>query len=217
MVISPILRGLFGLETDAAQHRLVFAPHIPADWDSFAIHNLDVGEVNLDLTFHRTTDEMTLAVESSGSATVEFSPALSPRARILSAELNGKRVQFQSSQNEFDQHLTARLSLASGKNTFRVRVQNDFGITFDSALPYLGSRSQELRITSQTWSASRDAVTLQAEGAPGAQYELAVFNPRQIASVDGAELRDGKLVVKMTSNPHELYEPQQIVIHFASH
>lgn len=217
MVISPILRGLFGLETDAAQHRLVFAPHIPADWDSFAIHNLHVGEVNLDLTFHRTTDEMTLAVESSGSATVEFSPALSPRARILSAELNGKRVQFQSSQNEFDQHLTARLSLASGKNTFRVRVQNDFGITFDSALPYLGSRSQELRITSQTWSASRDAVTLQAEGAPGAQYELAVFNPRQIASVDGAELRDGKLVVKMTSNPHELYEPQQIVIHFASH
>jgi hypothetical protein len=50
-----------------------------------------------------------------------------------------------------------------------------------------------------------------------AEYELAVLNPGQIASVEGAELRDGKLVVKMASNPHEQIAAQKIVIHFASH
>jgi hypothetical protein len=217
MVISPILRGLFGLETDAAQHRIVLAPHIPADWNSFAIHNLHAGEVTLDLAFHRTNDEMILSVESSGSATLEFSPAVSPRAKIISAELNGKRVQLQSSRSDFDQHLTAQLPLESGKNTFRIRVQNDFGITFDNVLPYLGSPSQGLRITSEAWSSSRDMLTLQAEGLAAAEYELAVLNPGQIASVEGAELRDGKLVVKMASNPHEQIAAQKIVIHFASH
>jgi hypothetical protein len=160
---------------------------------------------------------MILSVESSGSATLEFSPAVSPRAKIISAELNGKRVQLQSSRSDFDQHLTAQLPLESGKNTFRIRVQNDFGITFDNVLPYLGSPSQGLRITSEAWSSSRDMLTLQAEGLAAAEYELAVLNPGQIASVEGAELRDGKLVVKMASNPHEQIAAQKIVIHFASH
>src|SRR5438046_10038740 len=40
MVISPLLRGLFGLEVDADGRRVTFAQHIPADWNSFAIDNV---------------------------------------------------------------------------------------------------------------------------------------------------------------------------------
>ena len=43
MVISPLLRGLFGLEADAGAHRLTFAPHVPADWTWFTLDNLHVG------------------------------------------------------------------------------------------------------------------------------------------------------------------------------
>ena len=32
MVISPLLRGLFGLQTDAGARRVTLAPHVPADW-----------------------------------------------------------------------------------------------------------------------------------------------------------------------------------------
>ena len=43
MVISPILRGMFGLQTDAEKHQITLAPHVPADWTSFAIQNVRVG------------------------------------------------------------------------------------------------------------------------------------------------------------------------------
>src|SRR5437879_7111704 len=35
MVISTLLRGLFGLETDAAARRVVLAPNVLPDWCSF--------------------------------------------------------------------------------------------------------------------------------------------------------------------------------------
>ena len=43
MVISPLLRGMFGLQFDAQAHKLSFAPHVPADWKEFSIHQLAAG------------------------------------------------------------------------------------------------------------------------------------------------------------------------------
>src|SRR5713101_6394083 len=54
MVVSPILRGLFGLQTDAQAHQITLAPHVPADWTSFAIHNVHVGSVSADFQYHKT-------------------------------------------------------------------------------------------------------------------------------------------------------------------
>src|SRR5208282_5901280 len=79
MVISPLLRGLFGLQTDATKHDLTFAPHVPADWTSFAIRNVHVGQVTLDLNYRKTADEIVLEAKRTGTGdcTVEFNPAVS--------------------------------------------------------------------------------------------------------------------------------------------
>src|SRR5207302_11096786 len=34
MVVSPLLRGLFGLQTDAQNRQITLSPHVPADWTS---------------------------------------------------------------------------------------------------------------------------------------------------------------------------------------
>ena len=215
MVISPLLRGLFGLETDAAQRRVVLAPHVPADWTSFAIHNVRAGDAILDFAYHKTLDEIGLEIESSEASSLEFSPALSLRAQLISAELNGNRVAFQISKNDIDQHLGMRLNIPKGKSTLRIRLKNDFGITYASSLPPLGSSSLGLRLISDSWSASGDAESLEFAGTSGGRYELHVWNPGEIASVDGAEIRNGNLVVRLSSNPYVAYAPQKILIHFA--
>src|SRR5205807_2551279 len=56
MVISPILRGLLGLQTNAESHQITIAPHLPADWTSFAIRNVHVGTVSTDFQYRRTQD-----------------------------------------------------------------------------------------------------------------------------------------------------------------
>jgi glycogen debranching enzyme len=215
MVISPLLRGLFGLQTDAAQHKVIFAPHVPADWTSFAIHNVHAGDATLDFVYRKSADGIELTIESTADASLEFSPAVSPRARILGAELNGSRVQFQISKSDLDQHIMIRTKISKGKNTLRMRIENEFGISYDSSLPPLGSSSLGLRLISDSWSASRDEESLEFAGAAGASYELAVWNPAQIASVDGAEVRDGKLTVSISANSTEAYPRQKVVIHFA--
>ncbi|MCU1306445.1 MAG: hypothetical protein JWN45_1140, partial [Acidobacteriaceae bacterium] len=216
MIISPLLRGLLGLETDAAQHRIVFAPHVPVDWTLFVIHNVRTGDATLDFSYRKMFDEISLQIQSTGASSLEFSPALSPRARITGAELNGRSVPFQISKNDIDQHVVVRLTIPKGKSTLRLRLRNDFGVSYVSSLPPLGSSSLGLRVISDSWSASGDAESLEVAGATGARYQLAVWNPGQIASVDGAEIRSGKLVVNIPVSSSDAYSRQKIMVHFVA-
>ena len=215
MVISPLLRGLFGLETDALQHKLIFAPHVPADWTSFAIHNLHAGDTTLDFDYRKTIDEITLQIQSAGATSLEFSPALGLHAKIISAEFNGKRVPFQISKSDVDQHVITQVAVPKGKSSLRIRLKNDFGISYANSLPPLGSSSLGLRMISDSWSASSDSEILEFAGAGGMRYELAVWNPGQIASVEGAEVTNGKLAVNISTSASEVYQKQKIVIHFS--
>jgi hypothetical protein len=40
MVVSPVLRGLFGLEWDAAANKLTITPSLPAQWDKAKLHHV---------------------------------------------------------------------------------------------------------------------------------------------------------------------------------
>ncbi len=214
MVISPLLRGLFGLQTDALNHRVSLAPHVPADWTAFTIRHVSAGDAVLDFSYRKTLDETTLTIKSSGDSTVEFSPAVSPRAHVLSAEINGRRVPFRMEKSDFDQHVVLQASLNKGESVLRIRLRNDFGIALSPSLPPLGSRSHGLRILSESWSAAHDAFTLDVAGASGSQYELSIWNPGTIASVDGAELKAGKLMIKIPSSDADPYPHEKITIHF---
>ena len=59
MIVSPLLRGLFGLEANATTGEIVFAPHVPADWQAFTIGNLQVGTTSLELRYHRDAERNT--------------------------------------------------------------------------------------------------------------------------------------------------------------
>lgn len=66
MVVSPILRGLFGLAWDEAAHTLSVTPHLPATWDHATIRRIPMGDRTLDLTFRREGRE--LLVQSSDAS-----------------------------------------------------------------------------------------------------------------------------------------------------
>jgi glycogen debranching enzyme len=53
MVISPALRGLFGLEWNAAAGVLTVSPALPTNWNDASIRHLPFGSKSIDLTFHR--------------------------------------------------------------------------------------------------------------------------------------------------------------------
>ena len=94
MVISPILRGMMGLEVNALNSSVIFAPHVPAGWTDFAIQNVKVGAAQLDFKYHNVGEDITLEVERHGGRNVElqFSPALSLHATLITSEVNSGKV-----------------------------------------------------------------------------------------------------------------------------
>jgi glycogen debranching enzyme len=225
MVISPILRGMFDLQTDADKHEITLAPHVPADWTSFAIRNVRVGDAAVNFQYHKSSDRSaneTVILESQRSGTgdcwVEFSPAFSKRARIVGVALNGHPLHFTMQESTQDQHLTVRFRLNDGMNTLVVRVRDDFGVGLDNDLPPQGGASRNLRIVREVWSASQDQLILNLSGVAGRKYELAVWNPSQIGEVKGGVLtKAGKLQIQIPDGPDGVYVPQEVDIHFVKH
>ena len=53
MVISPVVRGMLGLDWDALHHTLTVRPQLPANWDHVKVHNVSLGSVRLELDITR--------------------------------------------------------------------------------------------------------------------------------------------------------------------
>jgi glycogen debranching enzyme len=226
MVVSPLMRGLFGLQADAGAGTLTFAPHVPAEWTSFALRNVPSGPAKVDLQYGKDLEGITLEVKVSGSPSdnpqraVDFAPAVSLRTKVLGAALNGRPVPFHVQANSVDQHVLVRVPVSGGRNSLRIRLKDDFGLAYTSTLPAIGATSEGLRVVSETWTPTRDRLTLAVSGRPGSQYRLFVWNAGQIVSVAGAKLSkapDGKaeLVVGFPKDPAEPVAHATISFQFA--
>lgn len=218
MVISPVLRGMFGLEEDATKKTLKFVPHVPADWTDFRIHNLRVGESQVDLSYHKALGEITLeATRSSGECELDFEPELA-NASLAGVEVNGKTQKFAVWHSSEHTHIKVKTALKEGKNTILIRVTGDFGLSYAYHLPRLGGTSSDLRILSQQMSDLTAPLELQTSGLAGHDYDLAVWNAALIESVDGAKLaKDGsgetKLRIHFEFPQRGDYTQQKVVIH----
>ena len=217
MVISPILRGLFGLEVDAQKHQVTLQPHLPADWTALALHNIRVGGIAMDLRYKKTIDTIVLEAkrDDTGDCSINFAPALSLRAEVVGVELNGRPLAFKVQANANDQHVLVHFPVYGGPSSLVIRVKNDFGLTLSNRLPSLGSAGRGLRIISESWNDAKTQLTLEASGRAGNQYELEVWNASQISSVEGGTLtKTGKLAIQMPQGAADSYTTQSLIIRF---
>jgi hypothetical protein len=65
MVLSPAIRGLFGIDADALHRNLRLQPHLPASWDSAEIRNVRVGDDLYEITLKRDRDHLLATVRSA--------------------------------------------------------------------------------------------------------------------------------------------------------
>jgi GH15 family glucan-1,4-alpha-glucosidase len=218
MVVNPILRGMMGIEVDAIANQLKFTPHVPSEWASFGIHNVRVGKEILSLSYTHTLNSITLDIDSNGSCEVEFSPALSLRTSLVSASVDGKTIRVRPDPNAIDQHAPMTIAVHKGHTRVALRLKDDFGFSVSSQLPELGTASHGLRVVSEFWTSSRDSLHLSVAGVSGHHYDLTVWNPAQIARVEGAELlkqegTTGSLVISFPAGQVEGYTRQDVVLH----
>jgi hypothetical protein len=169
---------------------LVFAPHVPADWSSFSVDHLRVGAETVSFDYQRTTDHIRLDVQSTGEkqCSLEFSPAVSERARIKQVRFNGRAQQFHLETHSSDQHVSMELPIRGAKNIVEITMERDFELSWSAALPPLGDTSHGLRVLSESWTPAKDTLTLLLSGAAGQNYEFLAWNASQVSSIEGAQI-----------------------------
>ena len=86
MVVTPVLRGIFGLKWNAVSRTITVTPQLPADWNAASVRNVPLGTSSIDLTFtRRGQDWIVNAAGASGihlDSTVPHSVADGDTLRI---------------------------------------------------------------------------------------------------------------------------------------
>ncbi len=225
MVISPMLRGMLGLQVDALKGELSFAPHLPARWNSATIRHVRVGASSVDLAIRRNGPLLSLNVTNAGSSPVQviFSPAVSLRAAVTSATVNRARAHFDLAPSLNDQHVTMQFSAPPGTTSVQIDLAHDFAFDIPASLPALGSTSEGLRVVSEVWNTKHDTLTVTLSGLAGRSYHLPLLdNNHDLEAVTGAtitsetsELLPATALVSFGGGSG--YVSQSVTFHFASH
>jgi hypothetical protein len=210
--ILPIMRGLMGLETDAVNNTLTFAPKFPADWDDVSINNIKLNASILDISFKKNTDKISFEIHNTGDneITLHLNPVLSPGIKISSVTVNGKEQKFKFAETEYS--TTTNLELKAGKET---TVELNFVpvpeiYLLDNKYP-LGSINKSLVINSYEYVEGK--LFLTAEVFDGEEYELGITHPELVERIEGAEFEGTILRVTADNDGSGEYRQKNIIIH----
>ena len=167
MVLTPALRGLFGLDWDAMHRTLRLAPHLPATWNSARLVNVRLGDSRLELEYVREGGELRVVARSAGPEVLCLVGEDAPRDRQCTSAA--------ASTHELSIELPAvELGISHG-------------------LPPAGSETTGLKVTGESYAAGRAVFEFQAAG--GSTHELPVLMHRSGVRVSGGEMKGERLVV----------------------
>ena len=115
MLVTPLVRGLLGLEADAPHRRATVAPHLPDDWDEVAVENFRVGDDALSIRITRTDGSMTVTLARRGARPeplhVRVSPGLPAGVSIRDVRVDGATVTPVIEASVHDVHATVEVEV----------------------------------------------------------------------------------------------------------
>ncbi|HEX8188760.1 MAG TPA: GH116 family glycosyl hydrolase [Pyrinomonadaceae bacterium] len=228
MTVTPLLRGLLGIEVTGGGSIVRLSPQLPADWDGVSVRRLRAGLYVFDLSLERAEGELRARVTFAEGFDLsrrqplrfEFAPALPPDARVRSVEVKRRAAEFKVERAGDVQRVVfaadsgrARREGQAGPDSFVAVVRYEEGteVYVRREAPRPGDANTGLRLLRSR--AETDARTgegrlrLLLEGVPGRDYTLNIRGPRQVVlsgEFEGVSVTPGPnrtLVVKFSGEP----------------
>jgi len=94
MAIQPLLEGMMGLDPDAAEHSLKFAPAFPPNWDTVRVEQIRVGAHRTDFRMEKKPGMITYYFTHKGPRVLhlDFSPGFPGNTKVMEVLVNGETV-----------------------------------------------------------------------------------------------------------------------------
>ena len=182
MVVTPLVRGLLGIEPLDGGARLRLAPQLPADWDRVTVQRIGVKDGRVDVEITRGAGVLAIAIEGRDAAALPaliVAPALPLDAEIDRVIVDGRAVRPTITRTGDVQFAEVTIPDRGGSDVYA-----------PASGTRAGARSEGVRVLRSR--ADARALRLLVEGRGGRSYDLFLRTPRQPGAVEGATLvRDG--------------------------
>jgi glycogen debranching enzyme len=189
MTVTPLLRGMLGVEVEDSGKTVRFEPQLPADWNSIEVRRVSTRANTLDFSLTRGGGLMTIKIRSDSptdhapaSVNVIIAPAFPLDARVRSIKADGRALNFNSER--VGDVLRVEASVEVRRETV-VTITYDEGsdvyLTREPAAP--GARSDSLRVLRSE--ATNGALRLLLEGLGGRPYTLRLKTPYAAGAGEG--------------------------------
>ncbi|HSB09148.1 MAG TPA: GH116 family glycosyl hydrolase [Blastocatellia bacterium] len=220
MVVTPIMRGLLGIEVSEGGRRLTFAPQLPADWDGVQARGVPVGDARYDLALERGMGRETIKVErrvqvsAAGAARITVAPAFPLDAKIRSVAVNGSGVRFETRRTGDVQRVEVNVNADASISEIVFTYDDGTDVYVEREALRPGASNEGLRVLRSR--AEANALGLTLEGLGGRTYELRMRTPRRVGETNGVRVieeagRDMKLLVSF-EGPGDVHIRREIVI-----
>jgi glycogen debranching enzyme len=180
MVITPLVRGLLGIDVDAPAGRITIAPSLPSGWDSVRVENVAVGASSLSFTLRHTGRSLQLRVDRPPGAPrlqLTFAPALPLAARNVRRRRDnaGDWIEMAPVLRPGGALVSQEIALTGSAMSTEIVWEGGWEVQVPSHAPRIGDRSRALRVVSERMTAGRFHLTLQ--GRAGMEYSLRLRSP----------------------------------------
>lgn len=186
--VDATVRGLLGLEVDAAHRRVSFAPHLPAEWNTITLDHVRLGADELALHLQRVPSGLVLSVDNPGAAIrLDYSPQVPLGAKIVRAQVNHAPLAATLVARDEDAHVSVSLELPHGHSETMLELRGGIDVVVPVVSPVLGEASAGLRIVSVRQTGNQLALIVDHRA--GRTAELRLHTGEWIGKVAGASLQ----------------------------
>jgi glycogen debranching enzyme len=220
MVVTPTLRGLFGIEASAGGSTISFAPQMPADWEQVSVRNFSAGRARYDLALERERgrERILITRRASESQTspqrIIVAPAFPLDAQIRSVTVNGRQQKFQMLRTG-DVARCEVIVEGVGPATEIVYTYDEGTEVYMQPESLLaGQSNQGLRVLRS--SADKNTLRLTLEGLGGRSYTLRIRTQKRIGEASGVKVneasgRDSQLTFDF-DGARDVYIRREVII-----
>ena len=173
MVLTPTLRGLFGISLDASTNTITVNPHLPANWDHASVHNIHLGNNLASLDFKR---------EGAFLTVIAHIIPLNPNAPAPALKLQSDIAGSKSLINKSDKSASGSAALGS---RLAIPLPEVEPILPPHTLPPPGSRTGQLKLLSAVSSGRELKLKVSGLSGSDARLYLRQTNPHQEIHISG--------------------------------
>ncbi|MGD9346890.1 MAG: GH116 family glycosyl hydrolase [Candidatus Aminicenantes bacterium] len=215
-VVLPLINGLLGLDGDALEKKLAFAPQFPADWENVSIKNYIIGQASFSFDVQKNKESLTVHVRAKNAEDykLKFAPSLAVGTHVRSVTLDGQPIPFET---ETFSQVTQVLSLIPVKSKSHAIAVN-FTPTVE-ILPVVtqsreGDPNKGLKIIHVTKEDTK--LHIHVEGMAGQTYTMSLRNEEFVGDVRGATLKENELLITIPRSKNGGFVNHQITLHLFS-